>query len=194
MRGWKRLCAAAALLICIMAAVGGTLAWSTGGDRATNVVTTGAVEIRMVQGGTAQTVEYDPEWRGMLPGSAAARSVFVENCGERAWIRAKARITICGAEGQPLSAALPDGTPLVCCDWNEEAWQAGEDGWYYCRAVAEKDAWTEPLLTGAQWSAAMGNAYQDCTVRIDLLAQAVQTKHNDSGGALDAAGWPQEMP
>ena len=40
----------------------------------------------------------------------------------------------------------------------------------------------------------MGNAYQDCTVRIDLLAQAVQTKHNDSGGALDAAGWPQETP
>lgn len=78
MRGWKRLCAAAALLICIMAAVGGTLAWSTGGDRATNVVTTGAVEIRIVQGGAAQTVEYDPEWRGMLPGSAAVRSVFVE--------------------------------------------------------------------------------------------------------------------
>ena len=74
MRGWKRLCAAAALLICIMAAVGGTLAWSTGGDRATNVVTTGAVEIRIVQGGAAQTVEYDPEWRGMLPGSAAARA------------------------------------------------------------------------------------------------------------------------
>ena len=44
----KKLTLAAALALCLLAAVGGTLAWFTAQYRTTSVITTGSVDIRIV--------------------------------------------------------------------------------------------------------------------------------------------------
>ena len=45
----KKLTLAAALALCLLAAVGGTLAWFTAQYRTTNVITTDSVDIRIVE-------------------------------------------------------------------------------------------------------------------------------------------------
>ena len=51
----------------------------------------------------------------------------------------------------------------------------GIDGSAVCRKTNEKT----------------GNDYQNCTVNIDVVAQAIQSD-NSGASALEAAGWPAE--
>ena len=83
----KKLTLAAALALCLLAAVGGTLAWFTAQYRTTNVITTGSVEIRIVEttdrGG--EEAPYEDLLDGVMPGTAVSKIVRVENLDADAW-------------------------------------------------------------------------------------------------------------
>ena len=70
-------------------------------------------------------------------------------------------------------------------DWTEK------DGWWYYGAAVNTNEATLPLMTAVEFDGPnMTNEYQNCTVLIDVTAQAVQTANNGTS-AIDALGWPE---
>lgn len=68
-----------------------------------------------------------------------------------------------------------------------------EDGYYYYKTKLTPGAETEPLFRTVQFDPTMGNAYQNATMYINVIAQGVQTANNDipkNADVTDVKGWP----
>ena len=187
----KMLTLAAALALCLLAAVGGTLAWFTAQYRTTNVITTGSVEIRIVEttdrGG--EEAPYEDLLDGVMPGTAVSKIVRIENLDADAWIRAQVAVTVTGADGEQLPAALADGTPVL--DFTAGPGWTESDGYYYYESPVTAGGRTEPLFREVRFSEKLGNEYQGCTVRAAIQAGAVQAKNNAASSVLEVRGWPE---
>ncbi len=179
---------AAVLALCAL----GTLAYFTAEGRATNVITTGTVELtlhEMQQGADGQLAEYpDEPITGVMPGQSVSKIPYVENSGSQSfYTRVKVAVTVTGADGAPLSG------DVVSLNVDARKWLQ-KDGWYYCaEPVASGEENRVALFDTVTFAADMGNAYQNCTVAIDIEAQAVQVKNNPipaGGTVLDVQGWP----
>lgn len=196
------------LLILSLLAIGvasltaGTLAYFNAEDTAHNVITSGGVNIQIVEktkdeGGAL--VEFPAGGlTGIMPGTAASKIVSVTNTGaSEAWIRVKLDLSIRSAGGDKLPAELTVGqeTIPVVDPEVKEGWLAGTGGYYYyTKPVASQDSTTNFMET-VRFAPQMGNEYQGCTVTLVVSAQAVQTAHNpipQGGDVTGVTGWPTE--
>ena len=187
----KKLVLAAALAVCLLAAVGGTLAWFNAQYRTTNVITTGAVNIHILetQAGSGKEVPYVDPVRGVMPGTRVSKIVRVVNEDSAAWVRVRTEIRITGADGEALPATLADGTAAVSWEVGD-GWLSSPDGYAYYSTPVDAQSDTTPLFEEVAFSEKMGNEYQGCTVNLVLYADAVQAKNNGAD-ALSVQGWPE---
>lgn len=192
-----------ALAICCIAMLGaGTAAYFTVQDTAYNVITTGILDMELVEkttdGAEPDTALEDlPEFKSnengafnVMPGETVSKIPYVDNVGTAdlyARIQLTQSITVDG-EVMPTTMIV-DGEeiPLLELDIRPE-WTL-KDGWYYYNAAVTPGEKTTPLFTGVTFVDEMGNEYQNATVTIEVNAQAVQSKNNGAS-ALTAAGWP----
>lgn len=175
-----------ALLLILLASVSaGTLAYFTAEDTAHNVITSGGVDIELIE-----KIDADDPWpeegiSGVMPGEDVAKIVTVKNTGAAAaWIRVKVDVTITKADG---TAGDPT---LIEMDYDEENWTKKDGYWYYSKPVAPGEE-TEELFTKVTFKTTMDNPYQNSTVSVDVSAQAVQVANNGET-VMEAAGWPAE--
>lgn len=191
----------ALVLLLTLAGAAGTWAFFTREAIATNVITTGTVEMELyeMQDENGELKEYPNEPIGnVMPGLSVSKIPYIENVGTQPfWTRAKVTVTILGADGQPLPTEV-EGVEMVSVNVDGEAWLL-KDGWYYYTAPLNpgEDGHGDSvqLFTEASFAPEMGNAYQGCHVEIDVQAQAVQTKNNPipaDGDVTDIPGWPAE--
>ena len=201
----KKLLALAVLMICASLVSLGTLAYFNAEDTAHNVISSGSVNIELVEktkGDDGKLVDFPKDGiLGVMPGTAVSKIVTVKNTGEsaayiRVWVN-----TAISEPGDPITNPLIKNLPLTIevegetvelieINYNTEKWTQGEDGyWYYNRAVKTGET-TEPLFTTVEFHKLMGNAYQNSVTRVDVSAQAVQSANNGTS-AMDAAGWPE---
>lgn len=184
-----------ALALCCLAVltISGTMAYFTKDDVATNVITTGTIDIALVE--TAKDASGEEvvfvDVSGVVPGQAVSKIVRVENVefAREAWVRLKVDKEITLAEGKSGEIDLS----LVEIDFNTEDWTAREeDGetWYYYNKMLDVGGKTTALFEEVEFSPRTGNMYQGAEVTITVTAQAVQAKNNGSS-ALDAAGWSE---
>lgn len=185
------------LLILLLAAVGGAYAYFTYEGRATNVITTGTVELSLTEeledgkwtqldaadGTAAVTYHFNDV---VMPGQTVAKKPVLRNVGTADfYARAKIVVAVTAADGKtPL-----DGNCLqfdVGSDWTD-----GKDGWYYYNTAMAPNA-AAALFESVTFAGGMGNEYQGCTVTIDVVAQAVQTKNNVNADVTAVQGWPAE--
>lgn len=193
-------------VICAALAVSGTLAFFTSEDTAHNVITTGGVGIELTQtivdAGGVQ-VAFPPEGlTGMMPGTSVSGIVSVKNTGvAEAWIRARVDIIILPSAsslsgGEHLPLTIREGGKIVQAvsfTVDDEDW-LWEDGYYYYTAPVSPGGSTNALFDQVHFAKEMGNAYQNCTVHIDIAAEAVQTANNPipaGGDVTDVPGWPE---
>lgn len=183
----KKILLAAALAICFAVAASGTLAYFTSEDTAHNIITSGGVNIEVVEktkGEDGVLVDFPKEGvKGVMPGTDVSKIVSVENTGEsEAWIRVKVEAKITSADDKEL--------PVDVMDYEvSENWHMDFDGYiYYAKPVAPGES-TEILFDTVHFAPEMGNEYQNCTANILISAQAVQTAHNGET-VLEAQGWP----
>ena len=179
---------------CIAMLGAGTAAYFTVQDTAVNVITTGILDMTLVEKTTDNAepgteLEDLPEFVSkengafnVMPGQTVSKIPYVDNSGTADFytrIRLTSTITVDGKE-------LPtDVLELDIAD----SWTLAEDGWYYYTKAVTPSERTEPLFTGVTFVAGMGNEYQNAEVTIEVEAQAVQSKNN--GTSWDtAAGWP----
>lgn len=184
----KKILLVTAVVICLAIASAGTMAYFTSEDAAHNVITSGGVNIELVEkteGEDGTLVDF-PEGgiKGVMPGSDVSKIVSVKNTGEsEVWIRVRVEAGIQAADGGELPADVMSFEV-------GSGWHMDFDGYiYYAEPVAPGES-TELLFDVVHFSPEMGNAYQNCTANIVISAQAVQTANNGST-VTEAAGWPE---
>lgn len=192
----KKLAIISALVICAALISGGTLAYFTDALQVHNVITSGAVKIELVEktineNGT-EVVFPKEGLTGMMPGTSASKIVSVRNTGAEAWVRVAVDVEILSSEGKELPLTV-NGEDMITFTVDDTNW-IKSDGCYYYKTAVESGKETEILFDKVHFAPSMGNEYQNCTVRIDVSAQAVQTANNPipaGGNVTDIPGWPQ---
>ncbi len=187
----KKLLALAMILIIGMFAIGGTLAYFTEEETARNVITTGAIDITVIEQQQTEEglVPYPDEEVEAMPGSEISKIVTIKNNESDAYIRAKAVVTITKGE-TVMQHTAEELAKVITIDYDTEMWTE-KDGWYYYNEAVKTGKTTDALFTTVTFSGEnMGNEYMNTTFTIDVSAQAVQTANNGAS-ALEATGWPQ---
>ena len=183
----KRIGLIATIVCCIAILASGTVAYFTAQETAYNVITTGALAMRLVEEGADGKPFPKEGITGVLPNMDVTKKAYVENTGD---VDMYVRIALdTNVESmQEGGGALPFDDH-ISLDINTEDWTKQGDYYYYKKALKPGEA-TEPLFTTVSFDAKMGNEYMNARVRIDVDAQAVQSKNN-TDSPLTAAGWPK---
>ena len=193
----KKVFAASVFLLCLAIMAGTTMAYFTASDTAHNVITSGNVDIQLVekQDRNGTLVDYpDGPITGILPGESVSKIVTVRNTGTGdAWVRVRVEKTV-----ELDRKFAPEGTAadpeLMVLDFNDEDWtQIGQ--WHYYRKPLTFGKSTEPLFRKVTFAPEMDNPYQACTANVIVHAQAVQSKNNPlpAGGDFSKIpGWPEK--
>ena len=189
----KRMLALAVLVICLSILASTTFAYFTDIGTARNVITSGAVEIQVVEqqlvDGTLQPYPNQPI--PVMPATAASKIVSVQSTEQAAWVRMNYVITIYDAEDKKMQISADKLKNMVVIDPDSKNWTE-KDGWWYYSTALKSGEKSSPLFERVYFSGVdMGNEYQGCTVVIDVTAQAVQQANNGST-VMEAAGWPEE--
>lgn len=181
----------------------GSAAYFTYDGRATNIITTGTVELTLTETSTDGTVVTDDDgnfiglhFEKVMPSQTLDKHPVVTNTGTQAfWLRVKVQPTMTAADKvTALPADVMTFNGLVT-EGEGALWATNGDGWYYYTAPVASGAEVE-IFSSVTLSPQMGNEYQDATGIIEIYAQAVQTKNNDiptGGTVLDIQGWPAEV-
>lgn len=178
----------AILIACLAGLTGGTVAYFTAEDTATNVITAGNLSIELVETAINDAGETVPfrDVVGVVPGAEVSKIARVENTGDAAaYVRIRLETTVTLAEGKDGQVDLR----LVTVDINTEDWTE-KDGYYYCNTVVQPGELTPPLFTKVIFDAGMDNRYEESTVKLNVRAQATQWKNNGES-PLEASGWPE---
>ena len=185
----KKLIAGAVVAICLSLLAYSTSAYFTTEKTATNVITSGNIDIQLqetaMQDGEEVLFEQSQERFKVMPSQTVSKIVRVKNNGANA---AYVRISI--FKSIKLAEDV-QGTPdvsLLELDFDSENWTA-KDGYYYYNMPLEPGDTTEALFNSVTFSPSMGNMYQNSTAIIQVKAQATQVKNNGAS-VFEAAGWP----
>lgn len=171
----------------------GTLAFFTAEEKAVNVITSGNIDIELLEtteqsedGGNSMPSEGE---YGVMPGSTTSKVAGVKNTGEKpAYVRVKVDISIQMENGIVLDG---DDSSLISMDFNHEDWTLLEDEYYYYNERLESGAITKPLFTQVTFSETMGNDFQNSVAMVNVRASGVQSDNNGEM-VFDALGWPEE--
>ena len=181
-RAKKRIFVIAAILCIAAILTTGTLAFFTAEKTAFNVITTGTLEMKLVEETTDGRPFPEDGVSGVMPGQVVDKVVYVENTGN---VDFYARIAL------EMTATASDGSALsvehMLLDIDTENWTE-KDGFYYYNSAVRPGEATEPLFRTVTFDTAMGNKYMDARFEIDVVAQTVQSRNNGNN-ALEASGW-----
>lgn len=171
---------ATCLSLVALLAVGATLAWFTDASTATNVVTTGNVDITLTEtkADGSTTVDGDGISYDGMPGSTLSKDPTITNVGKNdAYIRAS--IEVAGT-GEAYSKLTPDQKTIVdtklaallnSLTINTKFEKNGD--YYYYNGVMAKTA-SEKLFTQVVIPSTWGNEMSDISFNIVVKAEAVQ--------------------
>lgn len=181
----------AVLVVALFAA--GTLAYLTAQESATNVLTTGSIDIQLndsIPGGSQTETGWSIE--NVMPGTEVEKIVSVTNTDtEPVWVRVILNISAKDADGK----SLPSENILNITAG--DGWTKGEDGAYYYNTALDAAQTTSSLFAQnvVEIDPLLDNAYQNAVITIDVTAQAVQVKNNPipaGGDVTDVQGWPDQ--
>lgn len=189
----KKLLYIAAILICLSIITTGTLAYFTASDTARNVITSGGIDVEIVEQQLSDGVltPYPSEPIPVMPATTVSKIVSVRNLEQTAWIRAQYTVTVYDADGNVMPIPAEELQTVIGINPDTAGWTL-KDGWWYCNTAVESGAMTAPLFREVAFSGPdMDNKYQGSTVVIDIDAQAVQYANNGTT-VMEALGWPEE--
>lgn len=175
-----------ALLLVGVVGIGGSLAWFTDNETATNTLKLGKVDITLTEdGGEDGTKTEDGiSYEGLVPGDKVTKKVTVHNIGDKAYVRVK--VTIAGLdETHAKSLIFYDNENKVITINDYIKNEDGSYSFYITRAnpmeandkSGEYVAFKEVEIPFLSW----GNEMINKTFTIKVQAQAIQADNNDDG-------------
>ena len=180
--------AIALALVAILLALMGqpTLAYFQTVGKATNVVTSGSIQMRIHET-TDQGTPFPEDGVYVMPGDVVSKRVTVENdCTHPFYLRVK---ILYGIDSKELSA-----DDCFKLNINEQHWELHE-GWYYYKGVVEPGQTTPEVFSHVEMvGSELDNSYLGKTLTLTVNAHAVQSENNPitDGKTYTASGWPQE--
>lgn len=186
----KKILYLALFVLCLSVLSGGTIAYFTASDSAKNVITTGGVDVTVVQRCMVddQLQPYISQPIQVMPGAVVSNIVTVESKEAKAWVRMNYNVTIKDADGQLVEVSSDELEKMIVIKKDSESWTFKDGWWYYNEAVGAGEG-TKPLFETIEFSATeIDNRYQRCSVEIDINAEAVQFANNGDS-AVTAVGW-----
>lgn len=176
---------AAALIICTAIFATGTLAYFTAEETAYNVITIGTLSMKLVEETAGGKPWPEEGISGVAPGTTVDKIPYVvNNGGIEFYTRIRVDMKVTDRNGKELSGQYIDMN-FDRTNWTEK------DGWYYYNGVVAPGTATEPLFTEVTFDAKMNNAYMNAKIKMDVHAEAVQSRNNGDS-ALTASGWESE--
>ena len=164
----------------------GTLAYYSTVGKATNVVTSGNIQL-IIHEKTDAGTEFPKEGVYIVPGDIVSKKVSIENdCEHPFYLRVK---MVYGVNSEELTAE-----DCFKLNINEEYWEI-HDGWYYYKGIVEPGETTPDVFSHVEMvGAKIDNSYIGKTLTLTVDAQAVQSENNPitDGKVYTASGWPAE--
>ena len=188
----KKMLSLALMTIFISLMALGSAAYFTVEGRATNIITTGTVDMELeeMQLVGEEEVPYpeDKTITGILPSQKVSKIPYIVGVEgtQPFYTRVKVDVTVL-VDGEADEAGLE----YIDLDYDKTNWEQGADGWWYYKGeVKEKDR--VALFTEVAFAPEMPNDYQNCTVKVAVSAQATQVKNNPvpEAGYTAIVGWP----
>lgn len=176
------LIALAAILLTVLTQP--TLAYYTTIGKATNVVTSGDIQL-MIHEKTASGDDFPREGIYIIPGDIVSKQVSVENvCGHPFYLRVK---LVSGSDNAALS---PED--ILKMDIDTVNWTC-VDGYYYYNRILEPREITTPLFTQVEIvGSKVDQTHIGTTLSLTVNAYAVQSENNPADHPWDASGWPAD--
>ena len=187
----KKVLYIAIVVICLALITGGTYAYFTTSDTARNVITSGGIEVKVVEqqlvNGTLQPYPSQPI--PVMPATTVSKIVSVQSTEQAAWVRMNYTLTVYDADGKKMEIPADELAKVIVIASDTANWTL-KDGWWYYNTAVKGGETTKPLFEEVEFSGPhMDNKYQLCTVVIDVTAQAVQ-QANNGATVWEALGWP----
>jgi len=186
----KKIIIALAILACLTVAVGGTLAWFVTYGTARNVITTGGIDVEVVEHQivNGEPVPYPPEPIQIVPATSVSKVVSAKSLDAPAWVRMTYVTTVLDANGKVKDIPADNLAKAVIVHINSNNWTE-KDGWWYYKDALSADEVSTPLIESVSFSGPdMGNEYQNCRLLVTVFAEAVQ-QANNGDTVMDATGW-----
>lgn len=165
----------------------GTFAYYQTVGKATNVVTSGDIQLRIHET-TDQGTAFPSEGVYVVPGDVVSKQVTIENdCEHPFYLRVKIVYGINSVE-------LPS-EECFKLNLNEQDWEL-HDGWYYYKTVLNPAEFTSEVFSHVEIvGSKVDTSYIGKTLALTVRAQAVQSENNPltDGKTYTASGWPQEV-
>jgi len=185
----KKMFVLAVLVIILAGTVTGTLAYFTTKTVAHNVITSGEIDIELVETmkkGDEEVPYPTNPVSGVMPGTDHSKIVRVENTGDHpAWVRVKVQVEI-----NDKKVSLDDDPAILTLDFNTTEWEKRDNYYYYKTVLAPQGSTgseTVPLFETVRFAGAeMGNEYQDAKIEISVSAEGIQYENNTNY----ATAWP----
>lgn len=176
------LIALAAILVTVLTQP--TLAYYTVIGKATNVVTSGDLQLQIHEQ-TADGDQFPEEGVYIIPGDIVSKQVSVENvCGHPFYLRVK---LVSSSTNEALD-------PQACMklDIDTENWTL-KDGFYYFNRILQPGEVTPNLFTQVEIvGSQVDQSHIGSTLNLTVNAYAVQSENNPAEHPWDASGWPAE--
>lgn len=172
---------AAAVAMVGTLAVGGTLAWFTDTETATNVVTMGNVDVTLTEDGGEDGVTGDDglTYQDVMPGDVFDKTVKVGNEGQDAYVRAI--IQVSGNENITVDTMpdfIKDDTAL------DLIWSGPDETGVYTAIVTyegifAKDAEDWTVFDSVEIPSSWNNTFENANFNIKLTVEAIQAENNE---------------
>lgn len=181
-KGRLLLIALAAILITVLTQP--TLAYYTTIGKATNVVTSGDIQLQIHEK-TADGSDFPEEGVYVIPGDIVSKQVSVENvCGHPFYLRVK---LVSGSTNEALSAEDCLKMDIDTANWTYL------DGYYYYNHILQPGETTPALFTQVEIvGSKVDQNHIGSTLSLTVNAYAVQSENNPAEHPWDASGWPAE--
>ena len=176
------LIALAAILVTVLTQP--TLAYYTTVGTATNVVTSGDIQL-MIHEKTADGSNFPTEGVYIIPGDIVSQQVSVENvCAHPFYLRVK---LVSGSTDEALTAEDCLKMDIDTVNWTYV------DGFYYYNRILQPGETTPALFTQVEIvGSKVDQTHIGSTLSLTVNAYAVQSEHNPAEHPWDASGWPAE--
>lgn len=161
-----------------------TLAYYTIIGTATNVVTSGSIELAIHEK-TADGQDFPTEGVYIMPGDIVSKIVTIENvCGHPFWLRVK---LVSSATMGELSEE-----DCLALDLNTTHWTLHSDGYIYYDTIVLPGEITAPVFTQVEIVGQyVTQNHVGTTLSLTVSAQAVQSENNPADEPWNASGWPE---
>lgn len=185
----KRILIFALTAICVAIAAGGTSAYFSTDGTVRNVITSGKVDVTLIeqQKIDGELKPFPNDVIAANPGRSVSKIVSVKCEDEAAWVRTKYDVCFYDRQGNKMDLSEDYISKLVSVDTDEDHWTYKE-GWWYYETPLNKGETTHSFFENVKFSGIMTNDFQGSTVKITVLAEAVQVANNGNE-FWEATGW-----